>query len=135
MDAIVHRSPPASPTNVTKPFLLLSEIENLVRNMIGDRFEAEQLAAVRAPDAQNREVHSVADLTFGEYIRLLERPESWEQLRLTIDRVQFCKDLDNVRKIRNDVTHFDPDGITPEDLDTLRKFTRYLKELEAITRN
>jgi CBS domain-containing protein len=120
---------------LTEPFLLLSEIENLVRNMIGDRFEAEQLAAVRAPDAQNREVHSVADLTFGEYIRLLERPESWEQLRLTIDRVQFCKDLDNVRKIRNDVTHFDPDGITTEDLDTLRKFTRFLKELEAITRN
>jgi hypothetical protein len=71
-------------------------------------------------------------LTFGEYIRLLENPERWERLQLTIDRALFCKNLDRVRAIRNDVTHFDPDGITPDDLETLRKFTNFLKQLEVI---
>jgi predicted transcriptional regulator len=117
---------------LTEPFLLLSEIENLVRNMIGDRFTAGQLATVRDPGAPSREIRNVADLTFGEYIRLLENPERWVQLDLAIDRVLFCRSLDQVRVIRNDVTHFDPDGITPSDLETLRDFTGFLKQLEQL---
>ena len=116
---------------LTEPFLLLSEIENLIRNMIGDRFSQAELAAAYEPDA-DREVHNVADLTFGEYIRLLENPKRWDRLKLAVDRVLFCKDLDRVRRIRNDVVHFGPDGITTEDLDMLRDFTRFLKQLEAI---
>jgi predicted transcriptional regulator len=117
---------------LTEPFLLLSEIENLVRNMIGDRFLPTELSSARDPDSRDREVRSVADLTFGEYIRLLEDPERWTRLQLAIDRVLFCKNLDRIRTIRNDVTHFDPDGITPADLDTLRHFTNFLKQVEAI---
>ncbi len=65
-------------------------------------------------------------------MRLLENPKRWDRLKLAVDRVLFCKDLDRVRRIRNDVVHFDPDGITTEDLDMLRDFTRFLKQLEAI---
>lgn len=115
---------------LTEPFLLLSEAENLIRNMIGKKFTPAQLALARDPGATDREIHNVADLTFGEYIRLLEKPERWEQLDLAIDRSLFCKDLDRVRKIRNDVTHFDPDGITSMDLEALRNFTTFLKQLE-----
>jgi CBS domain-containing protein len=115
---------------LTEPFLLLSEIENLIRNMVGTRFTIAQLLTARDPEGDRREIHSVADLTFGEYIRLLENAERWSQLQLPIDRVLFCKDLDKIRRIRNDVTHFDPDGITPSDLDLLRDFTSFLKRLE-----
>jgi len=120
--------------DLTEPFLLLSEIENSIRNMIGDRFTAAQLIAARDPGAQEREVSTVADLTFGEYIRLLENPERWEMLKLAIDRSLFCRNLDEVRRIRNDVTHFDPDGITQNDLDVLRNFTSFLKHLQEIRR-
>lgn len=57
---------------------------------------------------------SVFDLTFGEYIRLLERNDSWSKLGLRIDRKLFIGNLDKVRQIRNDVMHFDPDGIEEE---------------------
>jgi len=117
---------------LTEPFLLLSEIENMVRNIIGKNFTTTQLLSVRDPGATSREISSVSDLTFGEYIRLLENQERWSSLGLQIDRNMFCGDLDRVRKIRNDVTHFDPDGITPTDLDTLRKFTGFLKQLQTI---
>jgi CBS domain-containing protein len=117
---------------LTEPFLLLSEIENLIRNLIGDRFTAAELLEAREPSSDNRKVQSVADLTFGEYKVLLEKPERWERLQLAVNRVLFCKDLDRVRGIRNDVVHFDPDGITTEDLDTLRGFARFLKQLETI---
>jgi hypothetical protein len=51
---------------LTEPFLLLSEIENLIRNMIGDLFSPTELSAVREPH-DDPEVRNVADLTFGEY--------------------------------------------------------------------
>jgi len=35
-----------------------------------------------------------------------------------------------VRSIRNDVMHFDPDPVAPEDLGILRKFARFLGDLE-----
>jgi hypothetical protein len=86
---------------LTEPFLLLSEIENLIRNLIGDRFTIAQLAATRDPTA-TREVRTVADFTFGEYIRLLENPERWDQLKLAIDRTLFCKNLPMVNCVRMD---------------------------------
>jgi predicted transcriptional regulator len=117
---------------LTEPFLLLSEIENLIRNLIGDRCSVAELSSARDPSATDRQIQSVADLTFGEYIRVFENQSRWEQLGLGVDRKIFCKDLDRVREIRNDVTHFDPDGITPADLTFLQNFTDFLKQLEAI---
>jgi hypothetical protein len=40
--------------------------------------------------------------------------------------------LDQVRDIRNDVMHFDPDGIPPDDLERLREFARFLQRLQSI---
>lgn len=118
---------------LSEPFLLLGEIENLVRNMIGENFPAQELAAALDPGGPTRPISSVDDLTFGEYIRLLQQPERWAQLGLAIDRVMFCKDLDVIREIRNDITHFDPDGITDEELERLRDFKSLLETLENIS--
>jgi predicted transcriptional regulator len=117
---------------LTEPFLLLSEIENLIRNMIGGHFSASELSDARDPGSTARPIQNVADLTFGEYIRLLQNPDRWTQLGIAVDRTIFCAKLDRVREIRNDVTHFDPDGITAQDLEVLRDFTTFLKQLENI---
>ncbi len=119
--------------NLTEPFLLLSEIENLVRNRIGKRFSPTDLASAREPDSTDRQIQNVADMTIGEYIRLLQNPERWAQLALRVDRNIFCKQLDEVRQIRNDVMHFDPDGITEDALEHLRDFANFLKQLENIS--
>ncbi len=36
-------------------------------------------------------------------------------------------DRDAVRNVRNDVMHFDPEGVGPRDLETLRAFARFLQ--------
>jgi CBS domain-containing protein len=117
---------------LAEPFLLLSEIENHVRRLIGAKFNAIELLEARDPGATERKIDKVADMAFGEYIRLLENPERWSKLQLAIDRATFCRQLDRVRGIRNDVMHFDPDGISPDDLETLREFTRFLQQLQNI---
>ena len=63
-------------------------------------------------------------------MRLLENPKRWENLALRVDRKTFVEELRKINRIRNDVMHFDPDGVGTEDLTTIRKFARFLDDLE-----
>lgn len=117
---------------LAEPFLLLGEIENHVRRVISQRFTPAELETAKDPTDTKRVVTSVADLTYGEYIRLLENPQRWNKLNLTVDRKTCMEKFEGVRKIRNDVMHFDPDGIPEKDLMTLREFARFLQRLQAI---
>jgi hypothetical protein len=89
-----------------------------------------ELAAARDPVDGDRTIEDVSDLSLGEYIRLLENPKRWEKLAVKIERKTFVEELKRVGRIRNDVMHFDPDGPSPEDLKTLRKFVKFLSDLE-----
>jgi hypothetical protein len=116
---------------LAEPFLLLGEIENHIRGILGVKLEQSDLAAVRDP-SHPRKIEAPSDLTFGEYVRLLENEDRWSKLGLSLDRKTFCAGLDDVRKIRNDVMHFDPDGILPADLEQLRHFAQFLQRLQTI---
>lgn len=117
---------------LAEPFLLLGEIENHVRRVISQRFTSAELESAKDPTDTKRVVASVADLTYGEYIRLLENPERWAKLNITVDRKTCMEKFERVRRIRNDVLHFDPDGIPEKDLMTLREFARFLQRVQAI---
>ena len=119
---------------LSEPFLLLAEIENHIRLLIDGKFTAEELSSVKDGADPERTIETVADLTFGEYLRLLENPAHWEKTGLEIDRKVFIKELDKVRLIRNDVMHFDPDGITSEDHKSLHHFVQFLHHLRDIHR-
>lgn len=119
---------------LSEPFLLLSEIENHVRLVIDGKFTAAELASSQDTADPERKIESVADLTLGEYIRLLENPANWAKTGLTVDRKVFVRELDNVRRIRNDVMHFDPDGITIDDHKLLRHFLQFMHELRVIAK-
>jgi len=114
---------------LAEPFLLVGEIENGLRRMLHGKFDATDLKAAKVPGDDGREIQSVADLTFGEYIRLIQTADGWSKLKIEIDRVEFIKRLDKIREIRNDVMHFDPDGLEESDLATLREFASFLKQL------
>ena len=117
---------------MTEPFLLLGEIENHIRRIISSHFEKGELSAVKDPNHEHSRVDTAADLSFGEYKRLLEEPGRWERLNLKVDRAVFIRQLDKVREIRNDVMHFDPDGIAGSDLGILHDFARFLRALQTI---
>lgn len=118
-----------------EPFLLLGEIENHIRWLVGGKFTQEELSANRDPTDTTREVSSVNDLTFGEYVWLLQNPDNWERLNIFIERKLFTERLDKIRLIRNDVMHFDPDGLSPDDLEILRSFVLFLRRLKELTNN
>ena len=62
----------------------------------------------------------------------IEKPENWKKLDLSIERSNFIKKLDEVREIRNDVMHFDPEGITHQQKETLVNVANFLTQLITI---
>lgn len=113
---------------LTEPFLLLSEIERSLRGIL-DRVPAAMLATARDARDSNRKVGCAADLSFGEYVRLLANPDVWDKLGIPLDRATFVKFLDEIRETRNDVMHFDPDGITEDALGQLRNLVKLVDRL------
>lgn len=117
---------------LSEPFLLVGEIEIGVRRMLHGKFTKKDLELAKAPGDEKRTVESPVDLTFGEYIRLIGEEKHWMKIKVEIDRVTFVNKLNKVREIRNDVMHFDPDGLDPEDLEFLREFAQFLKRLRDV---
>ncbi|MGH7081432.1 MAG: hypothetical protein ACREFV_03085 [Acetobacteraceae bacterium] len=72
---------------------------------------------------------NIADLTFGEYVLLLQQPTTWEKLDLRVDKAVLTKLMEDVRTIRNDVMHFDPDPMTSDELGTLKRAVRLMQEV------
>ncbi|WLG34343.1 CBS domain-containing protein [Pseudomonas simiae] len=120
---------------LSEPFLLLAEIENHIRKLIDGKFTKDELSNIVNPSDSERAIESVADLTFGEYIRLFEDPTLWLKTNLQVDRKTFIKELDKVRIIRNDVMHFDPDGISEEDHELLHHFVRFIHTIQNLLSN
>ncbi len=74
-------------------------------------------------------VKNVHDLEIGDYLHVLQNPEWWSRLRLAVDRVAFVKMLDEVREIRNDIMHFNPDTPSADYLDPVRTLAALLQKL------
>jgi CBS domain-containing protein len=118
--------------SMAEPFLLIEQIENHIRKLLDEKFTTDQLKAVRDPNDTSNDVKTLADLNFGAYIRLISKPENFQKLGIQIDRVQFITQLDEIREIRNDVMHFDPDAIDPKELELLRRMVAFLSKINAV---
>jgi CBS domain-containing protein len=120
---------------MAEPFLLIEQIENHIRKILDEKFTIEQLKQVIDPNESVKDVKTLADLTFGAYIRIIAKPENFEKLGLNIDRVLFVKQLEEVRGIRNDVMHFDPEGIFPKEIELLRRMVSFLTTMNHVLKS
>lgn len=114
---------------MAEPFLIIEQIENHIRKLLDKKFSPEELIFSGTHEEKSKPIKSLSDLTFGQYVRILEDPKKFDKLKLNIDRSILAKQLEEVRKIRNDVMHFDPDGITEESLGLLRQTVLFLHTL------
>ena len=113
---------------LAEPFLLVGEIESHIRRIIHGKFTREEIVGIsQYPDSQT--IHDIANMTFGDYCRLLEDPSRWERLNLQFDKTVLVKQLHEIRDIRNNVMHFNPDGLDPEDVRKLRNASHFFQRL------
>lgn len=116
---------------LTEPFLLVSEIERHLRQLLA-KVPLPELEKAKDEKDETRKIEDVSDLNFGEYQRLFQNPAVWDKLNISFDRATFCNDLDEIRKIRNSIMHFDPDGLEESKLSILHNFIRLLQAHLAI---
>jgi CBS domain-containing protein len=117
---------------LANPFFMIAEIERRIRRTVESTFTLQDLRDVADPADTDRHVESVDDLTFGEYVRLVENPERWAQLGWAVDRKVFLDALQAVRKVRNDIMHFSPDPPDDEQMKHLISFRNWLRKLDPL---
>ncbi|MCJ2035071.1 CBS domain-containing protein [Methylobacterium sp. J-068] len=118
---------------ISTPFLLISEIENSLRNIIGSKITIDDIRNTCDENHLPSELSDVSDLTFGNYVKILEHTDNWAKIGLNLDRKTFCSELMEINAIRNDVMHFDPDPLKLEDLNKLRNISKLLIRLKEIS--
>ena len=118
-------------TQLASPFLIIGEIEAHLRRIVYRMFELEELKA-SSNEEGGRPIRGPADLTLGNYCRLLEKPDHWKRLNLHVDRNTFISQLKEAGRIRNEVMHFNPEGLEPKDTIVLQEVVRLLRVIARI---
>lgn len=113
-------------------FLLLEQIELQIRIMMGKA--GILLEDVRKEcDRAKFKINSLDDLTFGQYEHVLENPKLWAKLKIKNRHEDFINFMEDIRLIRNEIMHFEPDGIGEDKMQKLRNMARYLSEIASVT--
>ena len=112
---------------LAKPLVVLCEPLVLFPKRL--EFHTSLSKAAADPSDKERVIETVADLTFGEYLRLVQQPTNWTNLGWKLDRAVVLEALDEVREIRNDVMHYSPDPIKDLAVERLRTFAAFLRPL------
>jgi CBS domain-containing protein len=111
------------------PFVQLGEIERRLRPRIGQEFTVEELRAA----ANDKRITSAENMMFGHYCMLLKDPDRWKRMHWGLDHQMFWEQLDEVRKIRNKVMHFDAGPLQAADRARLMSFLAIMRHLSPST--
>jgi hypothetical protein len=118
--------------NLSEPFLLLREIELHIRQLLTAKLEPADFGVLSTQSMAVKKVDGADDLTMSQYITLFMNDKVWNKLELRIDRRELASLFEEVRLIRNEVMHFDPDPLTKDQLDTLKRAARFMQDLHEL---
>ncbi|HWS35950.1 MAG TPA: CBS domain-containing protein [Actinoplanes sp.] len=110
---------------MANPFILIGDLDRLLRRAIAQALPIEAVTA--QCDPQGRRISGYNDLSMGDYQRVLENPELWARMGWELDQKAFVARLDEIRKIRNDVMHFNPDPVPANAVEQLRSINEVLR--------
>ena len=116
---------------LSTPFILIGELDQVLRQLISRAFTLEEVTSLCDADG-SRSVRSFDDLEMGDYQRVLENPERWVKLGWPLDRATFIKRLDELRVIRNNVMHFNPEPLPANTVDRLRYILKLLRDFGGL---
>jgi hypothetical protein len=109
------------------PFILIGELDVLLRRVVSENFPLDNVRQL-CDDNGSRDLKSYDDLSIGDYERVLQKPENWASLQWPLDRLAFVSRLAELRSIRNDVMHFNPDPAPEGVVGQIRNMIRLLKK-------
>ena len=112
---------------MTSPFFTIGEIDQTLRWNLETCVDFETVLSLCDPDGR-RGIEGFANLTMGDYQRVLENPEAWCELDWPLDRRVFSERLKEICAIRNNIMHFNGDPLPDDVLGMLKNFLTLLRE-------
>jgi CBS domain-containing protein len=113
------------------PFFLIGELDQVLRQLISRTFTLEEVTSLCDLDG-SRAIQSFDDLEMGDYQRVLENPDRWAKLGWPLDRATFTKRLDELRVIRSNVMHFNPEPVPADTIEKLRYILKLLRDFGGL---
>ncbi|MGC5307689.1 CBS domain-containing protein [Micromonospora zamorensis] len=107
------------------PFFLIGEIDQELRHLIVNTFDEETVR--QACVGANLSFKSMDTMSIGQYQAVLNNAACWGQLGWPLDRSLFIARLDELRQVRNNVMHFNPDPVRPTEVAKLRNFLSLIR--------
>lgn len=118
---------------LSEAFIKIGQIEAILRLIIEKYYPQEIIQAAKDPADESRSVKTVDDLTFGEYKRLLENKADWDRyFKAKVSRKVLIETLEEIRIIRNDVMHFDPDGVDIQQHNQLSIALEFFNQVKSL---
>lgn len=112
------------------PFFLVGEFDRLLRRVIANCFAPDDVKLLCDPEGA-RGISSFDDMSIGDYQRVLQNKDAWERLGWPLDRKVFTRRLGEIREIRNDLMHFNPDPLPEDAVQKIRHMINLLREYGA----
>jgi CBS domain-containing protein len=114
---------------VANPFILIGDLDRLLRRAITQAVTLDEVRSVCDPKGQRIRSHN--DMSMGDYQRVLENPDLWVRMGWDLDQKAFVQRLDEIRRVRNDVMHFNPDPVPANSVSRLRSINDVLRRYAA----
>jgi len=112
------------------PFIKIGEVENRLRALV-NQLPLPVIQQAGLASGATRPIKSVADLTFSQYVSILEKPENWQQLGLSFDRKTVVQNLREVNAARNDVMHFRPIELDSQSTEAIDRCLNWLRAIRS----
>ncbi|WUD72201.1 N-6 DNA methylase [Streptomyces sp. NBC_00510] len=109
------------------PFFLVGEFDQRLRQVLVASFELPEVKGLCDPEG-DRGIETFDDLSIGDYQRVLQNKDAWEKLGWSLDRKIFMERLDQIREIRNDLMHFNPDPLPDDAVQKIRHMINVLRQ-------
>lgn len=109
------------------PFLLIGELDQILRRVLINNVDIDTVSAICAGDS-GQAIEGFGQLTMGHYERVLSHEDTWKSLDWPFDRKTFLKGLAELRKVRNDVMHFNRDAVPPHTITQFRQMIALLRD-------
>ncbi|MBE1530870.1 CBS domain-containing protein [Actinomadura algeriensis] len=114
---------------LANPFVLLSEIEQRLRRVVGRICTLEEM---RQKARYPNKTHGATDLMFGDYMKIFEDPDLFGRCGWRIDRAVFVDRLGKVKDVRNNIMHFSPEPVRAGQTYRLNTFIKFIKGLDGV---
>ena len=116
----------------TKGFLLIGEIEENVRLLLNSYIDINEVINQIDTVCSKQVLTDFSDLTFGQYVRILENKSNWDKISLNLDRKAVVKQLQLVNEVRNGIMHFRYKRQSDEQILLLEETQQFFVDLKSL---